>query len=331
MADTSDNASGWPGLLGQLNRTFDLIRDIFGYALPGFVFLAIGVIAKNSGTGQHGGFSLPELQHVVDKVPFDIPVWALFLGFIAACYASGSVLAATIYMPLSLLKYAVWMISRHFGDRDVINTTTSEVSIDHHRKLSPGSHMRVTAGQFRHLPDGVVLCARVFNTTTEDVILGKTKIPAGRSELVAMEQSAGLPSGVVLHDPAPPEGTWRSWLINNPTEVSPKTLEIRLGHRDLLNTLDRRETLNVMGGSLAAAFLIGYYIFYCQQWGFAKVILWGGSIASIQFLTGLSHLRRVLHSVHLAKVSDSPKDPDLAKLAGSLIESLTALLNKYAK
>lgn len=331
MAETSDNASGWPGLLGQLNRTFDLIRDIFGYALPGFVFLAIGVIAKNGSTGQpHGGFSLTELQRIVCQVPFHIPVWALFLGFIAACYASGSVLAGAIYLPFSLTKYIVWMVSRHFGDREVINTTTSDVSIGLHR-LSPGAHMRVTAREFRRSPDGVVLCARVFNTTTAEIVLGRTKVPPGRSELVPLEQSRSLPPGIVLQDPSPAEGTWRSWLVNNSTEVSPKTLEIRLGHRDALNTLDRRETLNVMGGSLAAAFLIGYYIFYCRQWGFAEVILWGGWIAVFQFLTGLSHLRRVLRAVHLTKVSDPPKDPDFSKLAGSLVESLTSLLNKYAK
>jgi hypothetical protein len=330
MADSADNASGWPGLLGQLNRTFDLLRDIFGYALPGFVFLAIGVIAKNSGTGQHGGFSLTELQAIVCKFPLHIPVWALFLGFIAACYASGSVLAATIYLPLSLLKYSVWMISRRVGHRDVINTTAHEVAIGNHR-LSAGSHMQVTAREARHLPDGVMLCSRVLNTTATDLVLGRIKVAAGRSELVPMEQSVNLPAGVVLHDPSPAEATWRDWLVNNPTEVSPKTLEIRLSHRDLLNTLDRRETLNVMGGSLAAAFLIGYYIFYSRQWGFEKVILWGGWIAAIQFLTGLSHLRRVLHAVHLAKVSEPAAHPDFSKLTGKLVEAVTAVFEKHAK
>jgi hypothetical protein len=84
MADSGDSTSSWPGLVGQVNSAFMLIRDVFGYALPGAVFLTIGVIAK-SGCSDCGGFML---QHVKGAAPFALPAGVGFLGVVAAGYAA---------------------------------------------------------------------------------------------------------------------------------------------------------------------------------------------------------------------------------------------------
>lgn len=329
MAETSDGASSWPGLLGQINKTFDLIRDVLGYALPGAIFLAIGVIAKNGDCQHCGGFSLTEVQKVLWAVPFDVPTWALFLGLIAICYAAGNVLAAIIYMPFSLTKYIVWMIARHFGKRAVINTTAANVVIGS-TTIGAGQAGSVTAWQARKLPAGVMPSREVINTTAAPIVVGASTIAAGKTASVTNVQAQSLPPGVVINDPGPVEGFWLDWLLNHATEVTATTLEARLQHPELLNTLDRRETLSVMGGSMAAALLIGYCIFYRWQWGFEDVIRWGGLIAVIQFLTGLSHVRRVLYAVHMVKASDPAPDPDFSKLLASLIEAARDALKKLA-
>jgi len=282
MPESQDSASSWPGLLGQINSTFMLVRDVFGYALPGGVFLATGVIAKSS---NHGGFSL---KQVAEIVPFPVPPWAVFLVLVAACYAAGSALAAIIYMLVGLAKYVLWMYARHVSAREVTNTTDRELNAGHE------------------------------------------KIPANQTKLVSHKASRKLAAGLKLADEAEPaEGTWRDWLINNPTEVTSKTLEIRAAHPELLNTLDRRETLTVMSGAMAGALLGGYFVFYSLELTFQQIIWWGGWIVFIQFLTGLAHLRRVLKAVHAANPQDD-KPPDFPKLTGELMEALTAYLKKIA-
>lgn len=268
------------------------------------------------------------------KIPFDIPTWAIILGLLAACYASGTVLAAAIYMPLSLGKYVVWMIDRH-GKKEfsVTNTTASEVTIKKAGKsikLGSGLSENISRKEAREAPVGVVRSVQVLNVGAADVKIGSLTISPGTSAGVAAEQARALPVGIVPIDPQPREGTWRDWLVNNPTEVAPGTLEIRFQHRELLNTLDRRETLNVMGGSMAAALLAGYFAFYQWHWGFSQIIICGGAIAAVQFLTGLSHLRRVLHSVQTANVSAPPADPNFPKLVADLIAAVTAAQKKSA-
>ena len=237
MADSGDGASGWPGFIGQLNKTFMLVRDLFGYALPGGLFLAIGRIS--------GRYNLQQLKTLL--LPYTLPAWAAFVAVIAVCYATGALMAATVYMPIGLAKYVIWMYDRHA----------------------------------RHVAE-------------------------------------------------PREGSVRDWLVHNPTEVTARTLELRLQHQDLLDTLDRRETLNVMAGSMAAALLTGWYVFCYAHWSLSRLLFWGGIVTLIQFLTGLSHLRRVLKAASLAHVAAPKSDQNFAKLLADLIAAATAALNKSA-
>jgi hypothetical protein len=283
MAESGDNASSWPGLIGQINSAFMLVRDAFGYGLPGAVFLTIGVIAKNR-CSECTGFSL---QQVKDFVPFAVPAWVGFLAMIAACYAAGTVMAATVYTPISLIKYIIWMLDRHVADCDVTNTTEAAITF------------------------------------------GKTTIQRGEVLSVSREQLKTLPAGVVTKDLD--EGTWRDWLFSNPTEVTPEVLKLRVTHPELLNTLDRRETLNVMGGSMAAALLAGYYVFYVWHLSFSQIICWSGCIMLLQFLTGLSHLRRVLRAIHKVDLPDCPASPDRTKLLTDVAAASTAALQKLGK
>jgi hypothetical protein len=210
VAETSNNVSSWPGFVAQINKAFDLVRDLFGYALPGGVFLGIGLLANHVGKG---GFSLQDVQDLLS--PFEVPAWAAFLLVVAACYAVGDMLAALAYLLNSLFKWAFWMYERHSG------------------KPLP----RLWGGD---------------------------------------------------------------WLHDNPTEVTGDLLEIRRKYPEYFGSLDRRETLTVLAGSMGVALLSGWYIFCCAQWGLCKILVYAGVVVVTQFLTGLSHLRRVRVSVRAA-------------------------------
>jgi hypothetical protein len=94
----------WPGLLAQLNKTFLLIRDVFGYALPGGVFIAIGLISKR--------FSLFDLQNLLR--PYKPPPWAFFILLVAACYVVGGLMASTAYIPIHIFKLGQWYRRRKY-------------------------------------------------------------------------------------------------------------------------------------------------------------------------------------------------------------------------
>jgi hypothetical protein len=51
----------------------------------------------------------------------------------------------------------------------------------------------------------------------------------------------------------------------------------------------------------------------------------------LQFLTGLSHLRRVLKAIHLVDLPDCPAGPDLTKLLTDVAAASTAVLQKLVK
>src|SRR5258708_3139527 len=95
MANSPDSVDSWPGFLAQLNKTFLLIRDIFGYALPGGVFLAIGLISKR--------FSLGDVQNLLH--PYQPPAWAVFALLVATCYVAGNVMASIAYLPIAMWKW----------------------------------------------------------------------------------------------------------------------------------------------------------------------------------------------------------------------------------
>lgn len=98
------------------------------------------------------------------------------------------------------------------------------------------------------------------------------------------------------------------WLATHPTEVTDEILQIRMKHPKLLDTLDRRETLTLLAASMTTALLGGWYVFYCAQWGFYKIIFGAGIITLIQFLTGLGHLRRVAKATHAANQKIDEKE-----------------------
>ncbi|MGA9391286.1 MAG: hypothetical protein WBV69_12640 [Candidatus Sulfotelmatobacter sp.] len=283
MADSTESVGSWPGFVAQLNTTFNIVRDAFGYTLPGAVFLGIGLVCQS--------YTLCQVKCLL--WPYTLPPWAAFIALIAVCYAAGNVMAATTYMVPGLAKYVVWMIDRHHptdtANHGVTNITNAAIQFNGH-DLAPQATRYVTSKQARNLPAG----------------LSVTRIAD------------------------PPEASWRDWLVSNPTEVSARTLEIRFKHPELLNTLDRRETLNVMGGSMAAALLAGYCVFCRWHWSFSSIILCGGFISIVQFLTGQSHLRRVLQAVHFANVT-TPPDPNFPKLFSDFLTEATALLRKFAQ
>ncbi len=75
--------------MSELTKNFLILRDVFGYALPGAVFLAIGLFCRR--------FSLHDVQYFFE--PYKVPAWlGLTLGLVA-CYTAGHVMAQLAYFP----------------------------------------------------------------------------------------------------------------------------------------------------------------------------------------------------------------------------------------
>jgi hypothetical protein len=103
LDDGSDSGGGWPGFFTYLNQTFDLVRDVFGYALPGGVFFAIGILS--------GRFNLQDVDKLLSP-PYQPPAWAAVGVALAACYAMGHILAALAYLVPDLLKIVFHLCKR---------------------------------------------------------------------------------------------------------------------------------------------------------------------------------------------------------------------------
>jgi hypothetical protein len=101
MADEDDDkdkgggvAATWPAFLSELTKNFLILRDIFGYVLPGLIFLVIGLIWKS-----------PFLDQVRLRVEdFDFPIWLQVLVGLVICYTIGHVMAAIAYF-----RYNKWV------------------------------------------------------------------------------------------------------------------------------------------------------------------------------------------------------------------------------
>jgi hypothetical protein len=97
MADSGESGAGWADVVKELLDTFLLLRDIFGYALPGGAFLAVGVLS--------GRLQIANLKTLLG--PYNVPAWAMTVIGIAACYTIGHILAAVAYLPVDL--YKAWL------------------------------------------------------------------------------------------------------------------------------------------------------------------------------------------------------------------------------
>lgn len=95
MADSASSSSSWPGFLSELSKGFLILRDVFGYALPGAVFLGVGLVC--------GRFSLRDVRYyLVD--PYHPPAWLGAIVGLGACYVIGHVMAAVAYFPSNFKK-----------------------------------------------------------------------------------------------------------------------------------------------------------------------------------------------------------------------------------
>jgi hypothetical protein len=288
MADSSSDGSvgSWPGLFDQINKTFNLVRDAFGYALPGGAFLGIGLLS--------GQFNLWQVRNLL--APYQLPAWAAFLAIVAICYPVGTVMAALAYMPFMLVKNGYWIWKRHWATPVPAPAATQAPEIQGHIE--------------HHDRTGRV-------DISEDFIVRPPAAP----------------------DPAdPPDGSWAAWLLYHPTEVAPRTMEIRCQTPKLLDTLDRRETLTLLAASMSSAFFYGWVAFFWLQLHFRTMIVLAAIATYIQFLTGLPHLRRVTQATYAADktiskkaAKDSTESPDFSQLMGALIQAATDALKKIGQ
>jgi hypothetical protein len=83
------SADSWPGFLSELTKNFLILRDIFGYALPGAVFLSIGLMCKR--------FSLSDVQYFLRPYQDRMPAWLALILAVGACYTVGHLMAQIAY------------------------------------------------------------------------------------------------------------------------------------------------------------------------------------------------------------------------------------------
>lgn len=95
MAKSEDKSGTWADVVLQLLKTFLVLRDVLGYALPGAVFLAIGLYQNR----------IPLKAVAALAQPFHIPVWATTVLAVAGCYVIGHILSVIVYLPIDLAKY----------------------------------------------------------------------------------------------------------------------------------------------------------------------------------------------------------------------------------
>jgi hypothetical protein len=89
-ADGGDaNTDSWPGFLSELTKSFLILRDIFGYAIPGAVFLSIGIMCRR--------FSLSDVQYFLRPYQDEIPVWLVAILAVGACYTIGHLMASIAF------------------------------------------------------------------------------------------------------------------------------------------------------------------------------------------------------------------------------------------
>lgn len=92
--DDTENTSGensstsWSDLLAELIRGFVLLRDVFGYVLPGAFFLLIGAMLDRLYI-----FGYPGQLPVAESHP-----WLFFFVLLVICYLAGQFIVATSYL-----------------------------------------------------------------------------------------------------------------------------------------------------------------------------------------------------------------------------------------
>ncbi len=92
-------------VLGTLISGFLLLRDFFGYMLPGAVLFASAALSIDVQTFARDRFACiawpPKIEATSD--------WLLLVAIVGACYVLGHLLAAVGYLILDFVRGAAWM------------------------------------------------------------------------------------------------------------------------------------------------------------------------------------------------------------------------------
>jgi hypothetical protein len=110
--------SPWEGGVRELVRGFLALRDLFSYALPGAVFVAIGLWSR-----------APEASQLITEIR-RTPAWAVMLLGLFASYLTGQFLLAAYYLPLILASWLgltkLWERFFHRKPKDPIYRLSSD-------------------------------------------------------------------------------------------------------------------------------------------------------------------------------------------------------------
>jgi hypothetical protein len=122
---TDGSVSGWPALVAEVQKTFNLLRDVFGYAMPGGVFVGIGLLSHRLTMAQFRDLLLP----------YTLSPWAAAIVVLAVCYVTGQILAAIAYTPSGIRKY---IQAKRRPNEPVKHPTEVAADLLEIRRLYPG-------------------------------------------------------------------------------------------------------------------------------------------------------------------------------------------------
>jgi hypothetical protein len=119
--------SSWTDLLAGLIRGFVLLRDIFGYILPGFVFLLMGI---------HSG-NVPGFEGFFKIYGVELPRWMAGLLLLVTSYVAGHFVVATVFFLPDLVQLIRERIDKK-KHKDELDAESQEVSdVLRYRKRYP--------------------------------------------------------------------------------------------------------------------------------------------------------------------------------------------------
>lgn len=138
----AEKSTTWTDLLAGLIRGFVLLRDVFGYILPGFVFLLIGV---RSGR-------VPEFNEFCKICGVDLPRWMAGILVLITSYVLGHFVVATVFFPLDLVR----LISEKIGKKEDGDEKKSKEGLDAQSQEVSLLH---------YIMEGKAVIARTYLTT----------------------------------------------------------------------------------------------------------------------------------------------------------------------
>jgi hypothetical protein len=138
-AAPEESSASWPALLALLVRSFILLRDFFGYVLPGAFFLLIGA---------YFNFDLARTELSTHPSLKD-HLWLLILLFVGISYLLGHFIIATSYLSQDL-RAITKVLTRKLKGKEPEPTTDAEKGEKEEKEEKEKKHKQEWADFLRY-------------------------------------------------------------------------------------------------------------------------------------------------------------------------------------